>query len=362
MPQNDRTPIRDGLHTMEVLNVLNGEIIMPKQIDQVYKVGRSFFCACVAFVAYFAMADIAAAETYPSKVIKVINPWPPGGGADILVRALMIKLSERLGQPIVIENRAGASGVIGSAVVAKSAPDGYTLLFSHVGPIAISPAMQADMPYDSVKDFAPVTQVVSGALALTVRPELPVKTLQELVAYCKTLTGKSSVSYGSIGVGSTTHLAAEMLQSKAGITLLHVPYKGTMPVITDMLGGQIDIAFHSTLVVQPYLESGKLRGIAVTTLKRSGLLPNLPAIAELYPGYEVNSWYGVMAPARTPKDIVARLQKEIAEVLKLPDILAMLKAGGLDPEGTTPEQHATKIKEDMARWAALIKTAGLAPG
>jgi tripartite-type tricarboxylate transporter receptor subunit TctC len=320
------------------------------------RVAYAFALALVAVIAAGPTAALGA-DAWPSKPITVINPWAPAGPADIVARPIMQKLSERLGQPIVVENRAGANGVIGAGIVAKAKPDGYTLLFSHVGPIAISPAMQSDMPYDSVKDFEPVTQVVSAPLVLVVRPELPIKSLQELIAYAKSHPGK--LTYGSVGTGSTTHLAGEMLHNMAGIDILHVPYKGAAPVITDMLGGQIDMAFINISGVMPYLPQGKLRPIAVSTLKRSSLLPDIPAIAETFPGYEVNSWYGVMAPAGTPKAIVDRLQREIAAVLKTPEVMQVLKNGGLDAEGTTPQQYTAQIKSDLGRWAAVVKSAGV---
>ena len=308
-------------------------------------------------VACLASAAASAADPWPVKPILVINPWAPGGPADIVARPIMQKLGERLGQPIIVENRAGANGVIGAAAVAKAKPDGYTLLFSHVGPIAISPAMQADMPYNSVKDFEPITQIVSAPLVLVVRPDLPIKSLKDLIEYARANPGK--VTYGSVGTGSTTHLAGEMLHGMAKINLLHVPYKGAAPVITDMLGGNIHIAFINISGVMQHLATGKLRAIAVSTLKRSSLLPDLPTIAETYPGFEVNSWYGLMAPAGTPKDIVARLQKETAAVLQHPDILEVFKNGGLDAEGTTPEQYAAKIRDDLTRWAAVVKATTL---
>ena len=325
-----------------------------KQVRRGVVLGAMAWLALGSFGASVALA----ADAWPSRPIVMINPWAPGGPADIVARPIMQKLSERLGQPIVIENRAGANGVIGAAAVAKAKPDGYTLLFSHVGPIAISPAMQADIPYDSVRDFEPVTQVVSAPLVLVVRPDLPIKSLQDLVAYAKSRPGK--LTYGSVGTGSTTHLAGEMLHNMAGIDILHVPYKGAAPVIADMLGGTIDMAFINISGVMSYLPSGKLRAIAVSTLKRSSLLPDLPAINETYAGFEVNSWYGVMAPAGTPKEIVNRLQREIALALKTPEVVEMMRVGGLDAEGTTPQQYATKIKEDLARWAAVVKATPLA--
>jgi tripartite-type tricarboxylate transporter receptor subunit TctC len=297
------------------------------------------------------------AQTYPNKPIKVINPWTAGGPADIVARPILNKLSERLGQAVVMENKAGANGVIGSAYVAKSAPDGYTLLFSHVGPIAISPSMQKDMPYNSITDFEPITQVVSAPTVLLVRSDFPAKNFEEFIAIIKSKPGK--LSYGSVGLGSTTHLAGEMLHLLGGLELLHIPYKGAAPVITDLLAGQIDMAFINISGAISYIESGKLKGLAVTTLKRSTLLPNLPTVAETYPGFEVNSWYGFMAPANTPKAIITRLQQELAAILKMPDIVQALKAGGLDPEGSTPEQYTIKIKDDLARWSAVVKSTGL---
>ena len=299
----------------------------------------------------------AWAEVWPERPLRVVIPFGAGSATDVVPRIVFERMSAQLGQPIVVENRGGAGGTIGTAVVAKAKPDGYTLLFSHVGPIAISPAMQSDMPYNSTKDFAPITQVVSAPLVLVVRPDLPIKSLKDLVDYAKANPGK--LTYGSVGTGSTTHLAGEMLHGMAKIDLLHVPYKGAAPVISDMLGGMIHMAFINISGVMPHLPTGKLRAIAVTTLKRSTLLPDLPAVAETYPGFEVNSWYGLMAPAGTPKEIVERLQKETAVALQHPDVIEVMKNGGLDVEGTTPEQYTAKIRDDLTRWAAVVKATNL---
>ncbi len=315
-----------------------------------------FRCFMGALLCYF-LNQLAWSQAYPNRAIKVINPWASGGPADIVARPLMTKLSERLGQPIVIENKAGANGIIGSTFVARAVPDGYTLLFSHVGPIAISPAMQADMPYNSVSDFEPITQVVSAPTVMLVRSDFPAKTFTDFIAYAKNKPNK--LSYGSVGLGSTTHLAGEMLHSMAGIDILHVPYKGAAPVITDLLGGQIDMAFINISGAVSHIDSGKLRGLAVTTLKRSSLLPNLPTVAEFYPGFEVNSWYGVMAPSGTSKQVVNKLQQELAAILKSPEVIQILKLAGLDAEGSTPEQYAIKIKEDLLRWSTVVKATGL---
>lgn len=303
------------------------------------------------------LAGSAAAAGYPDKPITVINPWTSGGPADTVARPVLQKLSERLGQPVIMENKSGANGVIGCAFVARAAPDGYTLLFSHVGPITISPAVQKDMPYDSVRDFKPITQIVSAPTVLLVRPSLPIYSLKDLVEYARANPGK--LSYGSVGPGSTTHLAGEILSTMAGIKLLHVPYKGAAPVVNDMLGGSIDMSFLNIAGAINYVKSGQLRAIAVSTLKRSTLLPDLPAIAETYPGFEVNSWYGLMAPARTPDDVVALLQKQVAEIIRSPDIVELFARNGLAPEGTTPAQYAEQIKTDLARWSNVVKTSGL---
>ncbi|WP_459615570.1 Bug family tripartite tricarboxylate transporter substrate binding protein [Bordetella sp. 2513F-2] len=315
-------------------------------------------CAGGILIALAALAlGGQASAAYPEKPITVVNPWTAGGPADTVARPILEKLSERLGKPVVLENRAGANGVIGASYVARATPDGYTLLFSHVGPITISPALTQKMPYDPVRDFAPITQIVSAPTVLMVRPDLPVHDLKELVDYAGKNPGK--LSYGSVGPGSTTHLAGVILGNMAGVELLHVPYKGAAPVITDMLGGQIDMAFLNIAGAMPYIKSGRLRAIAVSTLKRSTLLPDLPAINETYPGFEVNSWYGLMAPAGTPQAIVGQLQRDVAEILKMPDIVKMLDANGLAPEGTKPDVYAAQIQRDLDRWQKVVKEAGL---
>ena len=303
-------------------------------------------------------ASVAAAfaQTYPAKPIKLINPWAPGGAADLIARPIMQRLAEALGQPIVVDNRPGANGTIGAAAAAHAAPDGYTLFFSNVGPVAISPALQTNLPYDSIKDFEPITQLVSGPTVLVVRPDIPVTSMKQLIAYAKAHPGK--LSYGSVGSGSTTHLAGEMLSLMAGVELLHVPYKGNAPVVTDLLGGQLSMAFINVAGAMPYLKSGKFRGIAVTTLKRSAALPELPAVAETLPGFEVNSWYGLMAPAGTPKAIIERLYRETVKVLKSPKIVEQMAQAGLDIEGTTPKEHAAQIRSDLERWARVVKATG----
>ena len=310
----------------------------------------------VTLIALVCCIAVAHAQTFPSRPITLVSPWAPGGASDIIARPIMQKLAKALGQPIIIDNKAGANGIIGAAFAAKAPNDGYTLFFSHVGPIAISPAMQR-VQYDPIKDFQPVTQLVSGPLVLLVRQDLPIANMKEFIAYAKMRPGK--LSYGSVGTGSTTHLAGEMLSLMAGVKLLHIPYKGNAQVITDMLGGQIDAAFVNIAGAMPFLKPEKLRPIAVTTLDRSIALPMLPPIADSLPGYEVNSWYGIMVPAGTPKAIIDRLYAELAVILKSPDIVEQMKQGGLSIDGSMPAQYALKVREDIARWAKLIKATGV---
>jgi len=302
-----------------------------------------------------ALAANAAAQPYPNKPVKLINPWTPAGPAELLARIVGTKLQESLGQPFIIESKPGANGTIGATFVARSAPDGYTILFSHVGPMAISPAVVDKMPYDTLKDFEPITEVAAGALVLLVRNDIPVQNLKELVAYGKANPGK--LSCGSVGPASTTHFACELLNLLGGISTIHIPYKGSAPVIQDMLGGQISIAFINIAGVKPQLDAKQLRPLGVTTLKRSGVLPDVPAMNELMPGFEVNSWYGMMAPAGTPKEIVRLLQRETAKALKLPDVAERLRQFGLDPVGSTPEEHAAQLRSDLERWAKVAKVA-----
>ena len=309
---------------------------------------------CIAALGFTAGAH---AQTYPTKPVKLINPWTPAGPAELLARQIGTKLQESLGQPFIIESKPGANGTIGSTFVAKAPADGYTILFSHVGPMAIHPAVVDKMPYDTLKDFEPITQVAAGALVFLVRNDIPAKNVRELIAYAKANPGK--LSCGSVGPASTSHLACEQLNMLGGVSTVHVPYKGSAPVVTDMLGGTIAISFLNIAGVKPQIDAGQIRAIGVSTLKRSAVLPDLPAMSEVLPGFEVNSWYGMMAPAGTPKPIVSLLQRETAKILKAPDVQERLKALGLEPVGSTPEEHAKQLRSDLERWAKLAKAVQL---
>jgi tripartite-type tricarboxylate transporter receptor subunit TctC len=297
----------------------------------------------------------ALAQTYPSKPIRLIIPWASGGPAEALAREITSKMAPALGEPIVIESRAGANGEIGTAAVARAAPDGYTILLSHLGPTAISPALHKDLPYDPVKDFAPISQVVAGPTLLVVRNDLPVKSVPELIDYAKANPGK--LSYGSVGVGSTTHLAGEMLNMAAGIETVHVPYKGSTPILVDLMGGRLAFAFVGISGSLAQARAGQIRAIAISTLKRSPSAPDIPAVAETLPGFELNSWYGMMAPAGTPRPIIERLNHELVRALQMPDVVEWMKKNGLDPAPTTPEEHAAYIKSEITKWAKAVKAA-----
>jgi tripartite-type tricarboxylate transporter receptor subunit TctC len=318
-------------------------------------------CSKILWIACAALASLlavnASADTYPSRPIKLIVPWVAGGSAEVLARVVTAKMSASLGQPFVIETRSGANGTIGTAAVAKAPPDGYTLLLSHMGPTAISPAVQKGLPYDPVKDFAPITQIVSGPQLLVVRNDIPVHTVKELIAYAKANPGK--LSYGSVGVGSTTHLAGELFASRAGINIVHVPYRGAPPIITDMLGGSISMAFFGLSAVIQQVQAGQLRALGISSLERSPNFPDIPAISETVPGFKVDSWHGLMAPAGTPKEIVVRLQQEVAKALKSPDVVEWMKQNGFDGYGTTPDEYAATIRSDIDTWAKIVRTANI---
>jgi tripartite-type tricarboxylate transporter receptor subunit TctC len=316
----------------------------------VKNIARALGAAAVLLV-----SAAAFAQAYPTKPIRVVVPWPPGGPAEALMRTVGNKMSEVLGQPIIIEAKPGANGEIGTAFVAKAAPDGYTILMSHLGPTAISPGLKTDLPYNVLKDFEPITQIIAGPTLLVVRNGLPVKSVKELIDYAKANPGK--LSYASVGVASTTHLAGEMLNVAAGINTLHVPYKGSTPAITDMIGERVDFAFFGISGSMQQARAGQIRMLAISTLKRSPNFPEIPAVAETVPGFELNSWYGMMAPAGTSKAIVNRLSQEVQAAVRKPDVIEWMKQNGLDPVGSTPEQHAAHIRSELAKWAKAAKDA-----
>jgi tripartite-type tricarboxylate transporter receptor subunit TctC len=303
-------------------------------------------------------AFAARADVYPGKPIHIVAPFPPGGPADILSRTIGNKLAQSLGQPVIIDNRPGAGGNIGADAVAKSPADGYTLLMGFVGTHAINPSLYAKMPYDNVKDFEPVARVALVSILLVVNPSVPASSLKELIALAKDKPGQ--LTFGSPGHGTPQHLAGEMFNAMAGVKTLHVPYKGAVPALSDLLGGQLSMIFSSMPPALPLVKAGKLRALGVTSLARSPAAPESPTISESgLPGYVVSNWYGIFAPRGTPKEIVAKLNVEIVKILNMPDVKESLSVQGAESFGSTPEQFAAYIQEETAKWAKIVKHSGL---
>jgi tripartite-type tricarboxylate transporter receptor subunit TctC len=303
------------------------------------------------------LVSAATYAAYPDKPIRLIVPFPAGGATDFMARSLAQKLSERLGQPIVVDNRGGAGGTIGAEAVASAPPDGYTLLFSTMGVLAINPSLYDKLRYDPVKDFAPVSLTHATANLLVVHPSVPAKDVKELIALAKARPG--TLTFGSSGNGTSSHLSGELFKSMAGIDITHVPYKGTGPALTDLLTGRISMMIDTVSVHVENVNAGKLRALGVTSAKRTPSLPNVPTIAEAgLPGFDVSIWLGVLAPAKTPPDIVARLNSEIRKVMTEPEMKAQLVKAGIDPLTSTPDEFAATIKNDMAKWGKVVKASG----
>ncbi len=299
----------------------------------------------------------AHAQSYPVRTIRIVTPYAPGGTADILARVVSQKLSEAWSQQVVIDNRPGASGMIGADIAAKAAPDGYTILMAYTAEIAITQSLFKSMTYDPVRDLAPVTLAAVTPMIFVVHPSLPVKNVQELVALAKTRPGQ--LPYASAGNGSPAHLAFELLQRNAKITITHVPYKGAAPALTDLLGGHVVMFFSGMPPAMPHVKAGKLRAIAVSTAKRSPAAPEVPAVAESgVPDFDISTWFGVLAPAATPKDIIGKLNTEILRALTLPDVKERLAREGAETAPNSPEQFAKFIQSEIAKFAKIIKESG----
>jgi len=300
----------------------------------------------------------ASAQTYPAKPVRLIVPFAPGGGTDILGRMLCQKLTEALGQTFLVDNRGGAGGVIGAELAAKAPADGYTLLLGSPGPLTINPALQPRMSYDSLRDFAPITLATISAFTLVVHPALPVRSVKELVALAKAKPGR--LNYGSGGNGSVAHFSVEQFKALAGVNIVHIPYKGSNPSLTDLVAGQLQMTIENMPVTLPYVRSGRLRMLAVGTKTRSAFVPELPTIDEAgVRGYESSTAFGVLAPAKTPSAIVASLNAELVKALRGADIKEKLTSLGMEPVGGTPEQYSAHIKEELAKYARIVKAAGI---
>ncbi len=306
-------------------------------------------------VSAMAQAPGGAASTYPSKAIKLLVPFTPGGSTDILARAIGIELTKAWGQPVVVENLAGAGGSIGADKVAKSPADGYTLLMGHIGTLAVNPSLYPALPYDPVKSFAPVAWVASVPNVLVVHPSVKANNVKELVALAKSKPGQ--LNYGSGGNGSAANLATEYFKMQTGTSLLHIPYKGTSPAVTDLVGGQIQVLFTGGPAVLPFIKSGQLRALGISSVKRLDALPDLPTIAESgYKDFEADQWYGVVAPTGTPRDIVMKLNTQINLALNAPELKTRLAAEGAIANPSTPEVFGQLIVREIARWKPVIQS------
>ena len=306
-------------------------------------------------VAFFA-SGASPAQDYPSKPVRIVVPFAPGGATDVLARIVGQKLGERSGQPVIVENRAGAGGNIGAEQVAKSAPDGYTLLLGGV-PHAISASLFSKLPYDLPKDLVAIAEVASFPSAIVLHPSLPANSVKELIALARARPGQ--LSFGSAGNGSPNHFALELFKTMAGVAMVHVPYKGSGQLIGDLLAGHVQLASMGLPVAIPHVQSGKLRAIAATGAERSPLLPEVPTVSEAgLPGFEVTSWYGVFGPAGLPADVVAKLNVEIGSIVTAPDVKERLAALGAEPSVKTPDQFGQYVREEVTKWAKVVKDSG----
>lgn len=303
-------------------------------------------------------AQSGAAGSYPSKPVRLVVPFPPGSSTDIVSRLLAQKMSEAWGHQVVVENRPGAGGAIGVEQVAKAAPDGYTLVVGHIGTHGVNPSLFPKLPYDPIRDFSPITQTVSLPLILVTHPSVPAKNVKELTALAKARKGE--LIYASGGNGSAAHLAVEYYKLLAGIDMVHVPYKGTGPALTDLMAGNLSLTITGMPPLMPHIKSGRLRALAVTTTRRVEQLPQLPTFAESgYKEYEINSWQALFSPAGTPADIVAKVHGEVGRVLKLNDLRERLDGLGAIAVGSTPEQARALVKSEIQKWARVVKSAGI---
>ena len=319
---------------------------------------KNWRAASLAVLMVIAAPMAAAAQNYPTRPIMLVSPFPPGGSVSLVARIVAEKMSETLGQSMIVENRGGAGGTIGARLVAKSPPDGYTLLLGYTGTLAIGPSMYPNAGFDPRKDFAPIGRIGSAPTMLVVHPSVPAHSVAELIAYAKGRPGE--VNFGSAGIGTVGHLAGELFATMAGVKLTHVPYKGTGPAITDLLGGHIPMMFTPIPTAHAQAESGLLRALAVSSAQRSSLLPGLPTVAESgLPGYEAGLRYGLVAPAGTPRPVIERLNKELRLALAAEDVRQRLATDGAETLPSTPEEYAADLDREEATWSKLVNALGL---
>jgi len=303
------------------------------------------------------LCAFAHADDYPSKPIRFLLPYPPGGGNDFVARTVATRLAENLRQQVGIANRGGAHGIIATDLTAKSPPDGYTLFFGSVTSLAINVSAQKDLPYDPLKDFAPVTFCFSTPLYLVTNINLPATSVKELIALAKAKPGK--LNFGSSGTGGSNHLAGELFDAMAGVKMVHIPYKGNAGALTDIVGGHLDVVYNGITSAVSLIRGGKLRALAVTSLQRSSALPDVPTLDESgLKGFEAVAWNGLTAPAKTPRDIVMKINADVIKIVSSPELRERLKADGSDPVGNSPEQYSTFVRDDIAKWAKVVKESG----
>ncbi|MDP1671679.1 MAG: tripartite tricarboxylate transporter substrate binding protein [Burkholderiales bacterium] len=314
-----------------------------------------FMCVCTSSLAITAPSF---AQSFPAKPIRLILPYPPGGGSDTIARPFARKMSENIGQQVIVDNRGGAGGNIGMEAAARSAPDGYTVVMGLTAQLAVNPGLYRKLPYDPVRDFEPITLLANGAYLLVAHPSLPVKSLRDVITIAKKRPGE--LFYASSGNGSGAHLASELLNTMAGISIVHVPYKGGGPALVDTISGQTQLLFATPIASAGHLQAGRLRAIAVSTTKRVNSMPDVPTAAESgLPGYDSGVWYGMLAPKGTPREIVARLNEEFRKVLADPGIRDFLTKSGVEPEGSSPEELGKYMRSEIDKWAKVIKTANI---
>ena len=301
----------------------------------------------------------AFSQGYPSKPVRVIAPFPPGGGTDLFARAVAQKLTSTLGQTFVVDNRSGAGGMIGADLIAKSPPDGYSLLITSSSTHSINPHLTRKMPYDAIRDFVPVINIASAPNVLVVHPSVPAKSVKELIALAKSRPG--ALNYASNGTGTLSHLTGEMFKLQAGVNLIHIPYKGGPPAVIDLVAGQVSALFAAAPTVFPQVRAGKLRAIAMTGPKRSAALPDLPAVAEILPGFDSVQWWAMFAPAGTAGDVVDRLNSEVSRIITDADVKARFAAEGAEPAGGSPREFAAFVRADFEKWGKVVKAVGIRP-
>ena len=302
------------------------------------------------------LATTVAAQTFPAKPIRIVAPFPPASVADVLARPIAQKMNETWGQPVIVENRTGAAGSVGADVVAKAPPDGYTLLLGTIGTNAINDALYSKMAYDVRTDFAPVTLVANAYLLLVMHPSVPVRTVKELIALAKAHPGK--LNFGSAGAGTTPHLSGEMFKHLAGVSITHIAYRGSPQSAIDLMAGRLDLIFANGSASLPHIRTGRMRLIAISAASRDPAMPEVPTIAETVPGFEMTPWFGLFAPAGTPREVVARLSTETVRILALPDVKATYANLGLNAVSNTPEQFSAYVQEEIVRWAKVVKASG----